>query len=631
MLDLVVFGAAVAATKYNSDRHPFLSSSPAAQQSTMPTNAHTSRTNGDGPSPRSRYIFQSTLLMSLLLFSLSMLEAAPAAWLAVVTMADDDIVRHDHGASSSYKIACTFVTWYRVLLFLLSISLLVVHPISLCVAVGSSLLDVVDGMPFVSRLASNNSRATISTPSLPPPSPTRNRHAHRRGHRARLLLVCWNILWIGVRFVLVTFFWRLILRRIIRAMIPYQITRRGGGGGGRSRSCTTTGIIALVAAAVVAVEFYMSPSLPWPSSYLSLATMVSALCAIGMMVASVLNGFGCASLPHANLVGMLLEPTPQALIAKVEEDLDYAIKSLEEKRWLLADATQQHLSCPTSLSPSSFTSSLALTAENQKARKQLREEVIFLTNLVGDMEDDVCEMKSSSMMALEARTAVGRIRGFFGVIFSIVLVVRILFAAASFLPSSVDDGDHRDGDSSRRDPLTSLLLLLVGRHYIASAQQYDMFRQMTSIVLAGALTISQVKSFCRVVGALGRRLSGILVGYASSLQVQRDSSRRGNDVAVLTSSFVMGCYFLACVTVVKMNLPIEYRSSFSAAVGSSNFDHLYYRSNARLMNMIFFASACVSAITLASLFGIQRNNSDRYRIECAQLSGSSASLLQLLA
>ena len=32
--------------------------------------------------------------------------------------------------------------------------------------------------------------------------------------------------------------------------------------------------------------------------------------AFGMIVASLLNGFGCASLPHAHLAGMFLKPTP---------------------------------------------------------------------------------------------------------------------------------------------------------------------------------------------------------------------------------------------------------------------------------------------------------------------------------
>ena len=504
-----------------------------------------------------------------------------------------------------------------------------------------------------------------------------------------LLLLCWNILRIGMRFIVVTLLWRAILRRIWRATIPHRITRRGAegdagggggggggkGGGGRCRSWATTCrmIALLVAAAAVVVAFagfYVSPYLPRrrPSSFLSLPTMVSTLCAIGTMVASVLNGFGCASMPHANLVGALLEPTPPGVMAKVQEDLDYAIEALEEKRWLLADvSTQQqqhhHQPSPTSLSSSfasmSSSSTPVLTnttttnSDIRKAKKQLEEEVVFLANLVGDMEDDVREMRSSSLMALEARTTVGRIRSLLGAVFSIVLVVRVLFAASTFLSGPVVDHIRRDGgdppssSSSRRDPLTSILLLLVGRNYIVGAEQYARFSQMTSLVLAGALTASQVSSFFRVVGALGRRFRGTFAGYyratSSSPRMMAGGGIRGgggtgrrrvvvNDAAVLASSFVMGCYFLACVTVVKMNLPVEYRRSFSAAVGGSNFG--YYiddRDNARLMNVIFLASACVSAITLASLFGIQRNNSDRYRIECSRLLGSSTSSLHSLA
>jgi hypothetical protein len=367
-------------------------------------------------------------------------------------------------------------------------------------------------------------------------------------------------------------------------------------------------------------------------------------------------------------------------MAKVQEDLDYAIEALEEKRWLLADvSTQQqqhhHQPSPTSLLSSSLSSSFASMSSSstpvitnttttnsdiRKAKQQLEKEVVFLANLVGDMEDDVREMRSSSLLALEARTAVGRIRGLLGVVFSIVLVVRVLFAASTFLSGPVVDHIRRDGgdpsssssSSSRRDPLTSILLLLAGRNYIVGAEQYERFSQMTSLVLAGALTASQVSSFFRVVGALGRRFRGTFAGYyrASSSSSSSSSPRTmagggvrggggtgrrrvvGNDAAVLASSFVMGCYFLACVTVVKMNLPVEYRRSFSAAVGGSNFG--YYiddRDNARLMNVIFLASACVSAITLASLFGIQRNNSDRYRIECSRLSGTSTSSLHLSA
>ena len=114
-------------------------------------------------------------------------------------------------------------------------------------------------------------------------------------------------------------------------------------------------------------------------------------------------------------------------------------------------------------------------------------------NFVGDMEDDVREMRSSLLLALEARTAAGHARGLLGVAFSIVLVARVLSAASSLLSGPVDRR-RRSSSSSRCDPLTSVLLLLVGRNYIVGTEQYERFSRMTSLVLAAALASSQVRS-----------------------------------------------------------------------------------------------------------------------------------------
>ena len=371
-----------------------------------------------------------------------------------------------------------------------------------------------------------------------------------------------------------------------------------------------------------------------------LSIMVSTLCTIGMMIASILNGFGSASLPHANLVGILLQPTPKEVISKIEQELDYATKTLDETKQcyiLLVDDNHDDN-----------------TKSKQQNQQQIHDKVIFLTNLVEDMNDDIHEMKSSNVLAMQARTIFGRIRGILGVIFSIILVVRVLLASTSFLTSSSslvvkDDSnshlmrennfDGNANDPSSRDPLTNLLLLLVGRNYmINNAAHYDQLRQMISLILAGILTISQINSFFRVVGALERKLRGtFLLGggsnYTTSLhkssvgqqQQYSDKSYRHkkNEVAILISSFVMGCYFLACVTVVKMNLPNEYRVSFSMALGArSNFT---YGGKAYLFNTIFFVSSLISAIILASLFGIQRTNSNRYQVECNHMSSNFAS------
>ena len=174
----------------------------------------------------------------------------------------------------------------------------------------------------------------------------------------------------------------------------------------------------------------------------------------------------------------------------------------------------------------------------------------------------------------------------------------MILAAKSFMPifdRQNNNANHSISNSNNnsRDPLTSISLWLLGRNII-SPEQYDLFRQGTSLILVGVLSMSQVRAFFRVVGALGRRLSktfGMSLGRMtmciptssnkSTGGQQRSIGSHGNNIALLLSSFIMGCYFLACVTVVKMTLPIEYRSSFSTAVG------LNFNFNRQLLDMIF--------------------------------------------
>eukprot|EP00579_Thalassiosira_antarctica_P026109 CAMPEP_0202025542 /NCGR_PEP_ID=MMETSP0905-20130828/56679_1 /ASSEMBLY_ACC=CAM_ASM_000554 /TAXON_ID=420261 /ORGANISM="Thalassiosira antarctica, Strain CCMP982" /LENGTH=604 /DNA_ID=CAMNT_0048588495 /DNA_START=141 /DNA_END=1952 /DNA_ORIENTATION=- len=604
MLDLIVFASAVAITKYISQRNPLLSPSSSSTTTIVGDQHDTDQRSITPNNPIdqvSRYIFNSCLLISLLLFSLSILEAAPISWLVMIDRAS------------------LFILSYQALLWALCILLLFVHPLFLGVIVGASI--------FTKKPSS-----TIKASTAVPPSPKTN-HSEVRRSRHHPLIICRNILWISIRFFLLTIVWRL-LRRVMGAIIPYRITRADNGGRGgarnkRKQQYCTTGIVmtalmslclsflslATIGSLILYFDTVDSNSnhnaqhVPSIFGYISLKFMVSVICAFGMIVASILNGFGCASLPHANLVGVFLKPTSLSRITKVEEDFHYAMKTLDEKRWMLADAMSSS-SAATRPPSSSFTPSKSKKSSEKQRIKQLQEEVIFLENLAGDMNDDIEEMKQSQQLALAARTSSGRIRGILGVVFSVVLVVRVILAAKSFM-SILEGGDNKvNTTSNSRDPLTSISLWLLGRNIIVKTQeQYDLFRQGTSLVLAGVLSISQVRAFLRVVGALGRRLSrtcGVSFGRTASCVSSKSVAgqtimgrRRGsnNNVALLLSSFVMGCYFLACVTVVKMTLPIEYRLSFSTAVG------LNFNFNTQLLNIIFFGSACVSAITLASLFG----------------------------
>ncbi|KAL7448432.1 hypothetical protein ACHAWC_000617, partial [Mediolabrus comicus] len=170
---------------------------------------------------------------------------------------------------------------------------------------------------------------------------------------------------------------------------------------------------------------------------------------------------------------------------------------------------------------------------------------------------------------------------------------------------------------SPRDPVTSIVLWLIGNN-IVNEDQYNYLAQGTSLVLAGLLSISQVSSFLRVVSALGRKMNKILGSTGELSTGTADHHLPTNSVAKILASFVMGSYFLSCVVVVKLNLPVEYRASFSSAIGF-NFDF-----NTIVLNVIFFAAAIMSALVLGLLFGIQRSHSTRYQFD-SQLNTPLAS------
>ena len=376
MLDLIIFAMAIAVAKYIGQKNPLLvpSVSSATADSISSHNASNKENNDanvvvDPIDKTSRHIFHSCLLISLLLFSLSILEAAPISWLVVF-----------HRAS-------LFVLWYRTLLWGLCLLLLVVHPAFFGVILGASMFA---------------RRSSISCNNAPPASPSRSGHGNnnsdgnKRKKRKHPLVICTNILWIGMRFFLVTILWR-FFRKIMGRLIPYRITRADHGGTGSSRSrqnqkqpsqyCTPG--IALASLLSLAISFLSFASMgslilhfdttayydvnnvdsrglttvdfntnqsqtQFVFDYISLKFMVSVICALGMMVASMLNGFGCASMPHSNLMGVFLKPTPLSIMAKVEDDFGYTMSQLEEKRLMLDDACNAQSSASGPLASSAF-------------------------------------------------------------------------------------------------------------------------------------------------------------------------------------------------------------------------------------------------------------------------------------
>mmetsp|Transcript_52217 Transcript_52217/g.77982 ORF Transcript_52217/g.77982 Transcript_52217/m.77982 type:complete len:233 (-) Transcript_52217:338-1036(-) len=219
-------------------------------------------------------------------------------------------------------------------------------------------------------------------------------------------------------------------------------------------------------------------------------------------------------------------------------------------------------------------------------------------------------MKHTQQLALRARTPVGKLKAYVGLVFSAVLLVRLLMAIQSMIRLDVRDLSA----PQKNDPITSSLLWLTGHYYI-DEKDYVALSQGVSLLLTVILSFSQVRTFLRTVSSVNRRLSLIYKKcYCPPVTMTR-GAREGGGSAKATSPDVLshvvasftGCYCLSVVVMVKLTLPVEYRQEFVEALGGMDFTI-----QTSVVNATYAASAFLSGAILGALFGIQRQNIQRY-------------------
>ncbi len=348
-----------------------------------------------------------------------------------------------------------------------------------------------------------------------------------------------------------------------------------------------------------------------------LATLVSWLCSVGLLVSSILNGFGSVSMPHSCLVGLYLEPIRPDIVAKAEDDLAQTAALLETKTSDLESMASSSTDLNGSrrrLGPLTRKSFAEFGEDYSKRRKQLQKELDFLEMLYEELEEDVADMKRAQLLATEARTQAGRIRSWVGIIFSIILLIRLFAATCSILQSfSPMAPEARPGTASQDDPITTCLLWLMG-HYLVSQEDYVLLSQCISLFLTAILSVSQVRTFLRTVAAINRRINQFFTKCDCKRTRFREAVVLVDDDKALPFgarpgiythllAILMGCYFLSCLVLTKLSLPVAYRSNFAAALGG-----IEYRIHSLVVNGTFAVSAIVSAAALGVLFGIQRQS-----------------------
>ena len=349
----------------------------------------------------------------------------------------------------------------------------------------------------------------------------------------------------------------------------------------------------------------------------TLTVAVSWLTAVGLLLSACINGFGSVSMPHSCLAGFYLEPIRPEAISKAQEEIQLAENSLQARKDQLSSLSGGGLVIPQATS-NNIPRGMSFSEMGEDVvlrRKNLKTEIEFLETLVAEMKDEAEDMQQMQALAANARTPLGRCKLWLGLIFSLVLIVR-LFSALLFLWNHKDGKHHQKTTGS--DPITMILLWLVGHDYVTQ-QDYNTLSQFISCVLTAILSVSQLRTFLRTMDLVNRKLRHFYqhvpccLSNGSGSCASTSSSSSGH-VSSLYENFLaclMVCYFLSCIVLTKLMLPPDYRAAFSHALGGAETDSVL-KIRSYSLNLTFTLSATVTTFILGIFLGIQRQNTIRH-------------------
>jgi hypothetical protein len=429
------------------------------------------------------------------------------------------------------------------------------------------------------------------------------------------------------------------------------------------RNVLVMGCVAATGSTIVIVSS-IGPLVVQASAHTGFLTVaVSWLSAIGLMISALLNGFGSVSMPYSCLVGLYLEPIRSETITKAEAELQSVVAALQAKRSEIQKITF-NLKGHHSKSASSTSNSTKMTTimttfsdlgdELTQRRQVLQNEIDFLVMLCKDMQEDIFEMRQSQAMVVDARTTAGKTRSWLGVIFSVILLIRLISAGLNILhlhiPRSSSSSYHAHHGSgkphrSRGDLITTCLLWLTGNKLV-DQHYFTMLSQFVSLVLTAVLAFTQIRTFLQTVTSVNRRMNRFYKGFSKSTKTGEEPPLSISPTSGALSSLsmassgedffsfsgtseliynhmlasIMGCYFLSCVVLIKMMLPEEYSAGFSGALGGLDL----FAIHARVVNSAYAFSALVTTAILGFLFAIQRQNTIRHRSSEKHLRGAEA-------
>ncbi|GCC28507.1 hypothetical protein chiPu_0006937 [Chiloscyllium punctatum] len=275
---------------------------------------------------------------------------------------------------------------------------------------------------------------------------------------------------------------------------------------------------------------------------LSIEQLISRVGVIGVTLMALLSGFGAVNCPYTYMSYFLRNVTDSDILA-LERRLLQTMDMIVSKKKRIAMTRRmmhQHLSL-------------------------IQQEVDALEELSRQLFLETVDLHATKERIEYSKTFQGKYFNFLGYFFSIYCVWKIFMATINIVFDRV----------GKTDPVTRGIEITV--NYLGIQFDVKFWSQHISFILVGIIIVTSIR--------------GLLITLTKFFYAI--SSNKSSNVIVLVLAQIMGMYFVSSVLLMRMSMPLEYRTIVTEVLGELQFNFYH-----RWFDVIFLVSALSSIVFL---------------------------------
>eukprot|EP00064_Thunnus_orientalis_P005952 superscaffoldBa00000600_g5966 len=274
---------------------------------------------------------------------------------------------------------------------------------------------------------------------------------------------------------------------------------------------------------------------------LSIEQLISRVGVIGVTLMALLSGFGAVNCPYTYMSYFLRIAMTRRQMYQRGED-----QNKQTGFW-------------------GMIKSVTSTQTGSENLSLIQQEVDALEELSRQLFLETVDLQATKERIEYSKTFQGKYFNFLGYFFSIYCVWKIFMATINIVFDRV----------GKTDPVTRGIEITV--NYLGIQFDVKFWSQHISFILVGIIIVTSIR--------------GLLITLTKFFYAI--SSSKSSNVIVLVLAQIMGMYFVSSVLLMRMSMPLEYRSIVSEVLGELQFNFYH-----RWFDVIFLVSALSSILFL---------------------------------